>query len=309
MATELVEVVQSASINPRSSTINHHPFSLLNKSSQLFRFESLCLIRLLDNPVLNQKISHPLDGLRSGSYVCVFTNYFLRAVALLISPSIYITAFPVYFLTKFNRANFYEMPPAKPKPSEIAAEAKRTYIPYIEQTMPHLPTRSVVHGELDRLPTGYSGIPSVRGPRIAVIDGDPVDVALDWYEYEVNSPPKSGNVHYDKGTLRIPVINMANEKRAGGDWESGLLAPEENLCRRSNLVHCLTTLWSSSMPTPNYPIPTRGGIYSPNVGECHDRGVQLRRIYLIACIQLCSAQVQIEDTLCGRNSNTYLSFQ
>lgn len=175
--------------------------------------------------------------------------------------------------------------------------------------MPHLPTRSVVHGELDRLPTGCNGITSVRGPRIAVIDGDPVDVALDWYEYEVNSPPKSGNVHYDKGALRIPVVNMANEKRAGGDWESGLLAPEENLCRRSNLVHCLMTPWSSSMPTPNYPIPTRGGIYSPNVGEYYDRGVHLGRKYLIACIQLCSARVQIEDMLCGRNSNTCLSFQ
>lgn len=29
---------------------------------------------------------------------------------------------------------FFKMPPAKPKPSEIAVEAKKSYIPYIRQT-------------------------------------------------------------------------------------------------------------------------------------------------------------------------------
>lgn len=41
-----------------------------------------------------------------------------------------------------------------------------------------------------------------------IIEGDPVDVALDW----ANKNKKRGEV---------PVISMANEKRPGGDWEAG----------------------------------------------------------------------------------------
>lgn len=159
------------------------------------------------------------------------------------------------------------MPPAKPKPSDIAAEAKRIYLPFIEQTMPRLPTRSSLHVELDKLCSPSDGKASARRPRVAVIDGDPVDVALDWYETECNSASKSGASLHDIEPVRIPIVNMANEKRAGGDWESGLLAPEENLCRRSNLVHCLTTPWTTSLQMTNYPIPSKGGLYSPNVGR------------------------------------------
>ncbi|KAL8669169.1 MAG: hypothetical protein Q9168_006231 [Polycauliona sp. 1 TL-2023] len=58
---------------------------------------------------------------------------------------------------------------------------------------------------------------------------------------------------------------MANEKRAGGDWESGLMAPEECLCRRSNLVQALKTPYNSNPPVSHYPIPRYGVIYSPHV--------------------------------------------
>ena len=133
--------------------------------------------------------------------------------------------------------------------------------------MAQFSTRSSFHMELDRLPTSCDGKAPSRRPRVAVIDGDPVDVALDWYEYESNSESKSKASVYDEAPVRIPVVNMANEKRAGGDWESGLLAPEENLCRRSNLVRCLTTPWTTSIQTPYYPIPSKGGIYSPSVGR------------------------------------------
>lgn len=158
------------------------------------------------------------------------------------------------------------MPPLKPKPSDIAVEAKRTYIPYIEQKYPDLPAKSYVHSYLDPLS------PSCRRPshgklRVAVIDGDAVDVALDWYEYESKMRAEDPDRGSPGGDFRIPIVNMANEKRAGGDWESGLMAPEENLARRSNLVHCLTTPWDSSIPHgSNYPIPLKGGIYSPYVG-------------------------------------------
>jgi hypothetical protein len=157
------------------------------------------------------------------------------------------------------------MPQLKPKPSEIAAEAKRTYLPYIEQKFTNLPTRSFLHQDTDNLRVRSSKDNPPRKLRVAVIDGDPVDVALDWYEYEAKTRSQNGLV---QETMRIPVVNMANEKRAGGDWESGLMAPEENLCRRSNLVPCLNTPWQHGKGQ-NFPIPTKGGIYSPYVGEYH----------------------------------------
>ena len=90
--------------------------------------------------------------------------------------------------------------------------------------------------------------------RVAVVEGDPVDYALGWYQYV--APDSS----YGASNKRIPVVNMANEKRAGGDWESGLMAPEECFARRSNLVHALTMPWHTHSGAPNnlYPIPQRG---------------------------------------------------
>ena len=165
------------------------------------------------------------------------------------------------------------MPQAKSKPSEIAMEAKKTYIPYIEQKLPQYPPRSLLHPDSTKLIVTSKENSSTSRPRVAVIDGDPVDVALDWYEYErKNSSHRLSTSASSTEQNKIPIVNMANEKRAGGDWESGLIAPEENLCRRSNLVHCLTTPWApSSQPSPNYPIPTTGGIYSPCVGRLHLR--------------------------------------
>jgi hypothetical protein len=44
-----------------------------------------------------------------------------------------------------------------------------------------------------------------------MIEGDPVDVALDWArtQQKPGQPPPL-----------IPIINMANDKRPGGDWEA-----------------------------------------------------------------------------------------
>ena len=102
----------------------------------------------------------------------------------------------------------------------------------------------------------------------AFYDEDPVDLALKWAA----------------GGDPIPVIMPANEKRAGGDWEagklrskcyvyniidmcmSGVMQPEECLCRRSNLYATLTTPNENGQNTANYPIPTRSGIYSNTVG-------------------------------------------
>lgn len=150
------------------------------------------------------------------------------------------------------------MPPARPKPSEIAAEAKRIYHPYIEREMTECPVKSYIHVDSSTLVVGEDKRCS-RRTRIAIIDGDPVDVALDWCQLTLNEGAET----------RIPVVNMANEKRAGGDWESGLMAPEECFARRSNLVHALLMPWDPYSPpaAPHYPIPQRGGLYSPSVGK------------------------------------------
>ena len=98
------------------------------------------------------------------------------------------------------------------------------------------------------------------------MEGDPVNYALGWYQSAVSA---------DSNCRRIPVVNVANEKRAGGDWESGLMAPEECFARRSNLVHALTMPWNAQLGKDEnfYPIPQRGGIYSPEV--CMSRHARL----------------------------------
>lgn len=96
-----------------------------------------------------------------------------------------------------------------------------------------------------------------------MIDGDPVDVALDWYRHSRANAPSYQQI------APIPVVNVANEKRAGGDWESGIMGSEECFARRSNLVHALIAPWHhhAASATLHYPIPQRGRIYSPYVGE------------------------------------------
>ena len=149
------------------------------------------------------------------------------------------------------------MPPAKLKPSDIAVEAKRTYIPYIDKKFPHLPAKSYNHLQPDKIPQSIGKTGGAKKLRVAVIDGDAVDVALDWSGIE----SKKGST--SSGEPRIPLILPVDDKRPGGDWESGSMAPEENLARRSNLVPCLN---KPSSQRSNYPIPLEGGIYSPNVG-------------------------------------------
>lgn len=157
------------------------------------------------------------------------------------------------------------MPQAKSKPSEIASEAKKTYTPYIQSRLPHWPAVSVSYTDSAKLRLAPRPDPRHK-LRVAVIDGDPVDVALDWQAAN-SKDPASSKTSGNAKSASIPVVSMANEKRAGGDWESGLLAPEECLCRRSNLAKVLTTPSQSSAQVPHYPIRTTGGIYSPNVGE------------------------------------------
>ncbi|KAI5776873.1 hypothetical protein EDC01DRAFT_624735 [Geopyxis carbonaria] len=119
-------------------------------------------------------------------------------------------------------------------------------------------------------------------PLSAVIDGDPYDIAVYWQDtiYWQNTiwppvyygsrssgpaPPLSGRA---SPTERVLVLNTANEKKPGGDWDGGVLGlgAEESLARRSNLVQTLTTMdrRSSKYSSTYYPLNQTGGIYSPN---------------------------------------------
>ncbi|KAK6540337.1 hypothetical protein TWF694_009140 [Orbilia ellipsospora] len=91
-------------------------------------------------------------------------------------------------------------------------------------------------------------------PRIAVIaSSDPVDVALSMQSSDRLGCPK-----------RVAVLNTANEKKPGGLWEGAVFAPEEALARRSNLVQTLIT-GDDGAPAAHYPLPERGGLFSPTV--------------------------------------------
>lgn len=157
------------------------------------------------------------------------------------------------------------MPHAKSKPSDIAAEAKRLYIPHILQTYPQFPARSMAYPNTDKLRVTKAS-PGLR-LRIAVIEGDPVDVALDWHDSNCKDTAAGSTSKSNVSGSSIPVVSMANEKRPGGDWESSTIAPEECLCRRSTLVQALVTPSSTSSPGPHYPLRATGGIYSPSVGK------------------------------------------
>lgn len=54
-----------------------------------------------------------------------------------------------------------EMPPAKLKPSDVAVEAKRTYLPYIDKKFPHLPAKSYNHVQPDKIAQSI-GVPAER---------------------------------------------------------------------------------------------------------------------------------------------------
>lgn len=121
------------------------------------------------------------------------------------------------------------MPSSKVKPSDVAAEAKKTYIPYIKKNFaPKWPAHSWLVADSSvmkckppaqelrcrmsiYLPIKlYSSF--ISHLNSAVLEGDPIDVALEL------------GVTVNK-VERVVLVNMANDKRAGGDWEAGSHKP------------------------------------------------------------------------------------
>ncbi|KAI1210164.1 uncharacterized protein F4807DRAFT_71731 [Annulohypoxylon truncatum] len=145
------------------------------------------------------------------------------------------------------------MPSSKPKPSEVAAETKRHYIPIIKSEYAQAwPTHSYLFQQpLQQIPmqNSVSGV-APSPPEFYIASGDPVDFTINWKL---------------KVDLRIPFICAANDKRPGGDWETGVVGYEERLCRRSTLSATLSTPGPGSQVDNNYPIPSEGGIYSEAV--------------------------------------------
>ncbi|KAI1881522.1 hypothetical protein JX265_000348 [Neoarthrinium moseri] len=95
------------------------------------------------------------------------------------------------------------------------------------------------------IPVGTTRYNYLLAPAVHI--GDPVDFTIAWQgEYQ----------------SRIPFICTANDRRAGGDWETGVVGYEERLCRRSNLSATLATPAPDSYVNNNYPIPSEGSIFS-----------------------------------------------
>lgn len=108
---------------------------------------------------------------------------------------------------------------SKPKASEVAADTRRNYIPLIKNNYAHIyKTCSILYAHpltdlsLHGFPQHYSRMPS-----FFVRHGDPVTAAIDWaYQMfgEIGQP------------VAVPLICSANDKRPGGDWETGVAGSE-----------------------------------------------------------------------------------
>ncbi|CAP64604.1 uncharacterized protein PODANS_5_8790 [Podospora anserina S mat+] len=140
---------------------------------------------------------------------------------------------------------------SKPKPSEVASETKKYYTPLIKheyanrwQTCSYICRQPLIDIQFEDRP------PSVTPPVFYVSTGDPVDMTINW--------------QIQSGTS-IPFICAANDRRPGGDWETGAVGYEERLCRRSTLAAALATPGQGSDLNDHYPIPICAGIMSQDV--------------------------------------------
>jgi hypothetical protein len=211
-----------------------------------------------------------------------------------------ILPFPDLIISQNSIPFDINMPQSKTKASDVAIEAKRIYIPQIARDMPSCPPRSLLHSDAALIPVAED-FRSCGRPRVTVEDYDPIDIAIHWKDE--NRKLRYGN----EPPREIPVVNMANERRAGGDWESALVAPEECFARRSNLVHALPTPWNYETSGAHYPIPQTGGLYSPSIGKT---ALAIKFTLSCAYYQKSFFEAAVTITKHGNNMNTavYQSF-
>jgi uncharacterized protein (TIGR02452 family) len=164
---------------------------------------------------------------------------------------------------------------------DVAAETK-SLLPGLLATRPDVPEKGYLYrdGDAPHLEKRYC--PNLPGTRIRVINSDSIDAAISLSSSAINN--------------RHPcVLNMANARSAGGGWEHGALAQEEALCYRSSL--------SKTLKKHYYPLPDKGGIYSPfvlvireNLKSGHDlldltNPAQLPVISAVSIAAVCIPQV------------------
>ncbi|KAM0473288.1 hypothetical protein ACHAP7_008248 [Fusarium lateritium] len=156
------------------------------------------------------------------------------------------------------------------RPSEVAADTKRNFIPLVKKNYGDVfPPYSYLYRQPIAQLTIQRQKPSTRPPSFSIEVGDPVMKALTYAAMDSQQSEAMGGPR-----VRVPFICAANERRPGGDWETGCVGYEEKLCRRSNLSATLNTPWPNSPEPNNYPIPSQGGILSDAVVVCrgpHDR--------------------------------------
>ncbi|RCI12581.1 hypothetical protein L249_0108 [Ophiocordyceps polyrhachis-furcata BCC 54312] len=157
------------------------------------------------------------------------------------------------------------MPPAsrsgRVRPSDVAAETRRTFIPLINAQHAHeFPPYSVLYRQPTEQLVIRRRVPSTRPPVFRFVAGDPVMAADSYGRSDSRVSEAAGG-----GRIRVPFICAANERSPGGDWVTGCSGYEEKLCRRSNLFATLSTPDPESGETNNYPIPLAGGILSDSV--------------------------------------------
>jgi hypothetical protein len=151
-----------------------------------------------------------------------------------------------------------------PRPSEIASENKRYYAQSVTNLMS---SQRLIPGSLFYADSAAINLTTPQDdsrpyPSVTVMEGDAVDVAINWQDETTPDPKQEDREH------RMLVVNMANDKKPGGDWESGTIGPEECFARRSNLAQQLRTQWYTwDATTAHYPIPPRGGLYTLNTGS------------------------------------------
>jgi hypothetical protein len=140
--------------------------------------------------------------------------------------------------------------------SEFAVQVKKSWFPYLTAWMRHHSQQGITCGSHlyeDCAKLDLSAVPRLFArPSIAILEGDPVDYALDWQAHE---------------GIRCPLVNMAHVGKPGSDWETISIGSEENLARRSNLVPMLQLDLDNETSNGLYSIPASGGIYTPHVGE------------------------------------------
>lgn len=163
------------------------------------------------------------------------------------------------------------------KPSEVAADTKRNFIPMVNANYAEMfPPYSILYPQPAELIITRRHL-GTRPPVFRIEEGDPVMTAISYAATDSQSHEAAGGCR-----VRIPFICAANERRPGGDWETGCSGYEEKLCRRSNLSATLSSPWPNTQVSSNYPIPSAGCILSDAVVVCrgpHDHYERLDRWY------------------------------